>query len=119
MKVLTALFVACVSFVAAGAFAGEPTLADAPQSVLTTKPATSTIIEQPAVVVAQPSTIVVTQPQVIEIVPAASPCASGRCKSAPQLYNAETCNSESCRNRLFGGTVVRKNSRTVYKPVRR
>jgi hypothetical protein len=50
---------------------------------------------------------------------AGSPCANGRCKSAPQLYNAETCNSESCRNRLFGGTVVRKNSRTVYKPVRR
>ena len=112
MKVFTALFVACVSFVAAGAFAGEPTLADAPQSVLITKPAVATIIEQPA-------TIVVTQPQVIEIVSAGSPCANGRCKSAPKLYNAETCNSESCRNRLLGGTVVRKNSRTVYKPVRR
>jgi hypothetical protein len=43
-------------------------------------------------------------------------CLNGRCA---RLYNAETESHESCRNRLFGGTVVRKGSRTVYKPVRR
>jgi hypothetical protein len=117
MKAFTALFVACVSFVATAAVAGEPTPADGYQSVLATKQ--STVAAAP-VVVSQPATVVVApQPVVIELAPAASPCANGRCQSAPKLYNAETCNSESCRNRLFGGTVVRKNSRTVYKPVRR
>lgn len=43
-------------------------------------------------------------------------CVEGRCA---RLYNAETNSYESCRNRLLGGTVVRKGSRTVLKPVRR
>ena len=47
------------------------------------------------------------------------PCANGRCQTGPQLYNVEAHADESCRNRLFGGKVVRKSSRTVYKPVRR
>jgi len=113
MKAFTALFVACVSFVATAAVAGEPTLADGTQSILATKQAAPIVVTQPATVVVAP------QPVVIELVSAVSPCANGRCQSAPKLYNAETCNSESCRNRLFGGAVVRKNSRTVYKPVRR
>lgn len=45
-------------------------------------------------------------------------CTSGRCQTQ-RLYNVEQENSESCRNRLFGGHVVRKTNRTVYKPVRR
>jgi hypothetical protein len=48
----------------------------------------------------------------------ATVCASGRCQTQ-KLYNVEQENSESCRNRLFGGHVVRKTNRTVYKPVRR
>lgn len=36
-----------------------------------------------------------------------------------RLYNVEEQCSEHCRHRLFGGTVVRKTARTVYKPVRR
>jgi hypothetical protein len=63
-------------------------------------------------------------PVVVESAPCVqgnSPCASGRCQTAPQpqLYNVEAHCDESCRNRLFGGKVVRKSSRTVYKPVRR
>ena len=45
-------------------------------------------------------------------------CASGRCQTQ-RLYNVEQETSEHCRNRLFGGHVVRKTNRTVYKPVRR
>ena len=45
-------------------------------------------------------------------------CASGRCQTQ-KLYNVEQETSEHCRNRLFGGHVVRKTNRTVYKPVRR
>jgi hypothetical protein len=61
-------------------------------------------------------------PVVVESAPCAQgnyPCASGRCQTGPQLYNVEAHSDESCRNRLFGGKVVRKSSRTVYKPVRR
>jgi hypothetical protein len=42
-------------------------------------------------------------------------CASGNCQ---RLYSADTKSTESCRNRLFGGKVVRKVSRTVVRPVR-
>jgi hypothetical protein len=43
-------------------------------------------------------------------------CANGQCST--KLYNVEESSSASCRNRLFGGTVVRKSSRTVLRPVR-
>lgn len=58
-------------------------------------------------------------------------CCDGNCSSGPQLicvgdqcgnsrlYSANSQSSESCRNRLFGGKVVRKTTRTVVKPVRR
>ena len=49
---------------------------------------------------------------------AAPVCTSGRCQTQ-KLYNVEQETSEHCRNRLFGGHVVRKTNRTVYKPVRR
>lgn len=47
---------------------------------------------------------------------AAPACSNGQCT---KLYSAETKESEHCRNRLFGGTVARKNARTVVRPVRR
>ena len=53
--------------------------------------------------------------------PAATACAcasSNKC-CGERLYSVEESDSASCRNRLFGGYVVRKNSRTVYRPVRR
>jgi hypothetical protein len=61
-------------------------------------------------------------PVVVESAPRVQsdcPCTAGRCETSPQLYNVEARSDESCRNRLFGGKVVRKSSRTVYKPVRR
>lgn len=45
--------------------------------------------------------------------------ACGCCRGRERLYNVEEKCSEHCRHRLFGGTVVRKSNRTVYKPVRR
>lgn len=41
-------------------------------------------------------------------------CANGQCK----LYNMEEQSHEYVRNRLFGGHVIRKGSRTVLRPVR-
>ena len=63
------------------------------------------------------------QPTAVAVAPTAAPaactaCAGGRCQTQ-KLYNVEQENNESCRNRLFGGHVVRKSTRTVYKPARR
>ena len=64
---------------------------------------------QTAPVAAAPAPVVVIEAPV---------CASGSCQTQ-KLYNVEQETSEHCRNRLFGGHVVRKTNRTVYKPVRR
>lgn len=64
------------------------------------------------------------------VVEAAPACANGACGNQPQLLCVDgKCGSklysvdaqESCqhRHRLFGGTVTRKSTRTVVKPVRR
>jgi len=45
-------------------------------------------------------------------------CVGDQCGNS-RLYSANSQSSESCRNRLFGGKVVRKTTRTVVKPVRR
>jgi hypothetical protein len=89
--VMKACFAAVIACVSfvAVAHAGEE-----PKSVLVQTPAAA------PVVVAEPAVV----------------CTTGCCT---KLYNAETRVEESCRNRLFGGHVVRKSSRTVYKPVRR
>jgi hypothetical protein len=92
MKACFAAVIAFVSFVTVAHAGSEP------QSVLVQSPA-------PAVASAP---VVVEAPAVV--------CTTGCCT---KLYNAETRVEESCRNRLFGGHVVRKSSRTVYKPVRR
>jgi hypothetical protein len=77
---------------------------------------------QTAPVAAAPAPVVVAAAPVAactDCVAAPAPvCTSGRCQTQ-KLYNVEQENSESCRNRLFGGHVVRKTNRTVYKPVRR
>jgi hypothetical protein len=96
MRFCFAIAVVC-AFVTTGAVAGDA--GDGTQSVL---------VNQPAPAAATPKCDKCTEPQLV--------CVSGQCT---RLYNAESHESESCRNRLFGGTVVRKNSRTVYKPVRR
>jgi hypothetical protein len=69
--------------------------------------------------------VLVSQPVVVAAAPASAPCTaceqtqvcvSGQCG---RLYNVETDSSKTCRNRLFGGYVVRNNSRTVYRPAAR
>lgn len=97
---------AVVSLIAATTFGGE-IAADGTQSVLV-QPQVAAATTTPAVIV--------------ETAPCyggrchRSACANGQCGT--RLYSVEERNSESCRNRLFGGTVVRKNSRTVLRPVR-
>lgn len=101
MKTIVCLFAslcACVSF-------GGELGSDMPPSVLKT--------EAPAVVVASapaaPCTTCVQQPALI--------CVNGQCGA--RLYSVQEEQHEHCRNRLFGGHVVRKSSRTVVRPVRR
>jgi len=84
------------------AFSGEPTPAE-PQSVLTADSPTAA----PAVATAT-DCVDCQQPGLI--------CVNGRCGS--RLYSVQSEQQESCRNRLFGGHVVRKTQRTVVKPVR-
>jgi hypothetical protein len=88
---------------------------------------------QSVLVAAQPTpaaapVVVAAAPVVVET--AAPACANGTCGKQPQLLCVDgKCGSklysvdsqESCqhRHRLFGGTVTRKSTRTVVKPVRR
>lgn len=62
----------------------------------------------PPVVVAPPLPLVAVQQ------PSRSPCANGKCK----LYSVEPHAYETHRHRVLGGTVTRKGTRTVVRPVR-
>jgi len=98
MKSFFAAFV--LSFVS---FVSTASAGEGPQSVLQQPTvATESVAAVPAC-----EAVVVSQPAVV--------CASGNCQRA---YAADTKSTESCRNRLFGGKVVRKVSRTVVRPVR-
>jgi hypothetical protein len=99
---LLASFCACVSF------AGEPTPAE-PQSVLK--------VEAPATVVALPPGLLCVSGK-CGCGSDQCGCVSGRCGTS-RLYSVQSEQQEHCRNRLFGGHVVRKTQRTVVKPVRR
>lgn len=81
-----------------------------PKSVLVNKTEPTPAVSAPATIVqsATPCKGAGCQSQVV--------CVDGRCA---RLYNVESDSYETCRNRLFGGTVVRKGSRTVYRPARR
>lgn len=93
----TCMTAVLVAFVAAVSYAGD--IGTDTQSVL---------VSQPVVVAAAPAPCAAcAQTQV---------CVSGQCG---RLYNVETDSSKTCRNRLFGGYVVRNNSRTVYRPAAR
>lgn len=99
---LLASFCACISF------AGEPTPAE-PQSVLKVE-APATVVAAAPVAAAPCTDCVTQQPALI--------CVSGQCGTS-RLYSVQSEQHEHCRNRLFGGKVVRKTQRTVVKPVRR
>lgn len=44
-------------------------------------------------------------------------CVNGRC-GEQRLYSVDAREEEHSRNRLFGGKVIRRHSRTVVRPVR-
>jgi hypothetical protein len=78
---------------------------------------------QPAVVTTAPAAV--TTPTVILACEnceprAATPqliCVNGRC-GEQRLYSVQSREEEHSRNRLFGGKVIRRHSRTVVRPVR-
>jgi hypothetical protein len=104
---------AIVSLIAATTFGGEIAV-DGTQSVLA-QPVVAAVVPAPAAAV-----VVVAAP--------AAPCANGRCHShrhtcangtcSTKLYSVDAHSAAHTRNRLFGGTVTRQNSRTVVRPVR-
>ncbi len=83
------------------AFFGCTVLAGEEASVLVNKPAPTPAVSAPACENCTPNLI----------------CVDGQCGS--RLYSVQSEEHAACRNRLFGGHVVRKSSRTVVKPVRR
>jgi hypothetical protein len=77
--------------------------------------------------VAVPATVVAaaTAPAAaVEVVIVAGPrrtrCANGRCCTGPncQLFSVNEESHEYVRNRVLGGQVIRRGSRTVVRPVR-
>jgi hypothetical protein len=93
------------------AFAGAFEVAELP-SVLTVAPTTTAVVVAPAPVVVEAAPVAVLAP-----VQSGPVCANGKCGT--RLYSVQTEQNEQHRNRLFGGQVVRRQSRTVVKPVRR
>jgi hypothetical protein len=118
MRFSYAVVAGFASLVSGVAFGGE----DGMQSVLR-QPASTPVVAATAPVATQAAVVIP-----VEFVFTGA-CANGKCqKQQPvcangacgtKLYNVEEQASEHCRNRLLGGTVVRKSNRTVYKPVRR
>lgn len=118
------IFTLCTiaGLVCGAAFGGEPV------SVLNhNKTGPSDVVVAPAAapapVVAAPTPVVVTPaPVVVESgptllavqQPSRNPCANGKCK----LYSVDQQNHEFHRHRVLGGTVTRKGTRTVVRPVR-
>lgn len=106
----------CVVFCVCGfAFGGEPTPAE-PQSVLATQPAPAQeVVAAPAAACNACCTEACRQPRRTHKHSVAEACLSDGC----QNYSVRTVEDEVTRRRWFGGgTVVRKNSRTVQRPVR-
>lgn len=97
MKSLVTL---CAMLVCGLSFAGEPT------SVL--NHGTPTPAAAPA---AAPAA---TAGPAIIAVPRKSRCANSQC----QLYSVEEQSHEYTRHRVLGGQVIRKNNRTVIRPIR-
>ncbi len=76
---------------------------------------TPVVVESAPVIVKTAPVVVTSSPAVIAVQqPAKSPCANGKCK----LYSVDQQGHEFHRHRLLGGTVTRKGTRTVVRPVR-
>lgn len=95
------LFTLCAVLVCGAAFGNEPV------SVVNHGQPTPAVTPAPVVVESAPALIAVQQPS-------RSPCANGKCK----LYAVEQQGHEFHRHRVLGGTVTRKGTRTVVRPVR-
>lgn len=110
------IYTCVVSCVCGFAFGGEPTPAE-PQSVLATPPAATQqeVVTAPATDCSTCCNGPCRQPRRTHTHTVAEACLSDGC----QNYSVRTVEDEVTRRRWFGGgTVVRKNSRTVQRPVR-
>lgn len=105
----------CVVFCACGfAFGGEPTPAE-PQSVLANPPAAQETAASPAAECNNCCKGACRLPRRTHTHTVAEACCADGC----QNYSVRTVEDDVSRRRWFGGgTVVRKNSRTVQRPVR-
>lgn len=92
----------CAMLVCGVVLAGEPV------SVLNHSDKAPAPVAAPVVAPAATDTVVIVEQ------PRRSRCVNGQCK----LYNVEEQSHEYVRNRVFGGHVIRKGSRTVLRPVR-
>ena len=103
------IFTLCAVLVCGVAFGGEPVsvVVNHGQPTPAAAPAPVVIESAPVVVESSPAVIAVQQPS-------RNPCANGKCK----LYSVDQQQNEFHRQRLFGGYVTRKGTRTVVKPVR-
>ena len=108
------VFTLCALLFGSVAFAGEPV------SVL--NHGTPTPAAAPAPVAAAPvTTAVVAEPAVVVVgAPRRVRCTSGKCCTGPdcKLYSVNEEAHEYVRNRVLGGQVIRRGSRTVVRPVR-
>jgi hypothetical protein len=106
------IFTLCAILVGGVAFGGETVSVlnhntSAPAAVVVAAPAPVVVESAPVVVESRPAVIAVQQPS-------RNPCANGKCK----LYSVDQQQNEFHRHRLLGGTVTRKGTRTVVRPVR-
>jgi hypothetical protein len=113
------IFTLCAILVGGVAFGGETVSVlnhntSAPAAVVVAAPAPVVVASAPVVVTATP-VVVESSPAVIAVQqPSRKTCANGKCK----LYSVDQQQNEFHRNRLLGGTVTRKGTRTVVRPVR-
>lgn len=111
------IFTVCAILVCGVAFGGEPVSVlnhSAPAQPAAVVVAPTPVVAAPVVVTSRP-VIVESRPALVAVQqPSRNPCANGKCK----LYSVDQQQNEFHRHRLLGGTVTRKGTRTVVRPVR-
>lgn len=100
------IYTLCAILACTTAFGDEPVSVlnhnqAAPAAVKTAAPAPAVVAESGPVLIAVQQ-------------PSRNPCANGKCK----LYSVDQHANEFHRHRLLGGSVTRKGTRTVVRPVR-
>jgi hypothetical protein len=108
---LCAILTCCYS----AAVAGEPVSVLNHSQAVPEAAVTTVVTPAPVVVVESAPVVVESRPAVIAVQqPSRNPCANGKCK----LFSVDQQQNDFHRHRLFGGSVTRKGTRTVVKPVR-